>query len=186
MGRYLSIPILGLAAALSSSILPQIIGFIIALTSGIFPFLDNTRGQLSLVMLLVVAWSIRSDLEGSFAWAFVGGIAMDLLSILPVGTSSFALIIIVFAVNTISQQIYRVNIMLILGITALSTIFLQLFTYLMLVLLGNSYNLLALIRLILIPTLIYNLIMILPIYIFIRLIQRPLESGLQNATSARI
>lgn len=186
MGRYLSLPILGLAAALSSSIIPQVIGFVLALTSGIFPFLDNTRGQVSLVMLLVVAWSIRSDLEGSFAWAFVGGIAMDLLSILPVGASSFALILIVFVVNSISQQIYRVNLLMILAITIVSTLFLQFFTYMTLVTLGNSYNLLALIRLILIPTLIYNLIAILPIYGFVRLIQRRLESGLQSASQARI
>lgn len=181
MGRYLSIPILGFAAALSSSIIPQIIGFIVALVSTITPILDNSRGQLSLVMLLVIAWSIHSDLEGSFVWAFVGGIAMDLLSIVPVGTSSFVLILIAFVVNTLSQQIYRVNIIMILAITIVSTIFLQFFIYLILVLLGNSYNLIALIRLILIPTLIYNVIAILPIYGFIRLIQRRLEGGLQSA-----
>lgn len=186
MGRYLSIPILGLAAALSSSIIPQIIAFILALIDGLVPFLANTRGQLSLVMLLVLAWSVRSDLEGSFAWAFVGGIAMDLLSILPVGVSSFALLIIVFVVNSISQQIYRVNILMILAITIVATVFMQFFTYLSLVALGNSYNLLALIRLILIPTLIYNLIAILPIYGFVRLIQRQLETGLPNVPNAQL
>jgi len=186
MGRYLSLPILGLAAALSSSIIPQIIGFVIILLGSITPVLDNTRGQLSLVMLLVIAWSIRSDLEGSFAWALVGGIAMDLLSILPVGTSSFGLLLIVFVVNSISQQIYRVNIVMILAITIIATLFFQFFTYMALVALGNSYNLVALIRLILIPTIIYNLIAILPIYGFVRLIQRRLESGLQNAPTARI
>jgi rod shape-determining protein MreD len=181
MGRYLSIPILGFAAALSSSIIPQIIGFFVALVGSITPILDNSRGQLSLVMLLVIAWSIRSDLEGSFAWAFVGGIAMDLLSIVPIGASSFGLLLIVFVVNTLSQQIYRVNIIMLLAITIISTIFLQFFLYFVLVLLGNSYNLLALIRLILIPTLMYNIIAILPIYGFVHLIQRRLEGGLQSA-----
>jgi len=180
MGRYLSIPILGFAAALSSSIIPQIIGFFVALVGSITPILDSSRGQLSLVMFPVVAWAIRSDLEGSFAWAFVGGIAMDLLSIIPVGTSSFALVLIVFVVNTLSVQIYRVNIIMIFAITIVSTIFMQFFVYFILVLLGNSYNLLALIRLILIPTLIYNLIAIIPIYGFVRLIQRRLEGGLQS------
>ena len=182
MGRYLSIPILGFAAALSSSIIPQIIGFVVVLLGTITPLLDNTRGQLSLVMLLVVTWSIRSDWEGSFAWAFVGGIAMDLLSIVPVGTSSLALLLIVFVVNSISQQVYRVNILMILSITLISTIFLQFFTYLVLVILGNSYNLLGLIRLILIPTIIYNLLAVIPIYGFVRLIQRQLERGLQSAS----
>lgn len=186
MGRYLSLPILGFAAALSSSIIPQIIGFVIALLGGIIPFLDNTRGQLSLVMLLVVAWSIRSDLEGSFAWALVGGIAMDLLSIIPVGVSSIALLLIVFVVNSIAQQIYRVNVLMILAITIVATLFMQFYTYLALVIMGNSYTLLALIRLILIPTLIYNLILILPIYGFVRLIQRRLESGFQRESDTQL
>ena len=135
-------------------------------------------------MLLVIAWSIRADLEGSFAWAFVGGIMMDLLSVIPIGASSFALLLIVFVVNSVAQQIYRVNILMILAITIISTLFLQFFTYMTLVAMGNSYNLVALIRLILIPTLIYNLIGILPIYGFVRLIQRRLEGGLQNASTA--
>lgn len=184
MGRYLSIPILGLAAALSSSIIPQVISFFVILLGDIIPFIANTRGQLSLVMLLVVAWAMRSDLTGSFAWAFVGGITMDLLSILPIGTSSFALILIVYVINSISVQIYRISIPMILVITLVATFFMQFFTYQALVLLGNSYNLLALIRLVLIPTMFYNLVAILPIYGFVRLIQRRLEGGLQTASTS--
>lgn len=184
MGRYISIPILALAAAFGSSIVPQFIGFVEAIVGNFLPFFEATRGQLSLVMLLVVAWSIRSDLEGSFAWALVGGIMMDMLSIVPIGTSSFALVIIVYVVNAVSIQIYRVNILMILAITIVATIFLQFFTYLTLVLLGNSYNLFNLIRWMLIPTIIYNTLAILPVYIIVRLIQRRLEGGLQTASDA--
>lgn len=165
MGRYLSIPILGLAAALSASIIPQ------------FAYLN---GRLSLVMLLVLAWAIRSDLEGSFAWAFVGGIMLDLMSSIPLGTSSLAMILIVFVVNTISQQVYRVNVLMILALTIFATFFNQFVIYLILVMRGNSYNLVNLIRLMLIPTIIFNLIFILPIYLVVRIIQRRLERGLQT------
>lgn len=181
MGRYISIPILGFAAALSSSIIPQFIGFVLALLGSITPILDNSRGQLSLVLLLVIAWAIHADLTEGFVWAFVGGIAIDLLSILPIGASSFALVLIVFAINTISNQIYRINVVMIIAITLVSTVFMQFATYQILVLLGNSYNLLALIRLVLIPTLIYNAIAILPVYGVMRIIQRRLEGGLQSA-----
>ena len=51
MGRYLSIPVLGLAAAISASILPQLVAFAVGVTSNFTPFLVNTRGNLSLVML---------------------------------------------------------------------------------------------------------------------------------------
>lgn len=181
MGRYLSIPILGLAAALSASIIPHMIGFAAAALGGLAPILENTRGQISLVMLLVMTWAIRSSLTDSFVWAFVGGIAMDLLSILPLGASSFALALIVFAVSAISHQLYQVRVISILVMTVLSTVFLQVFIWQILALFGSSYDLPSLIRLVLLPTIVYNLAAVLPVYGFVRWLQRRLESGLQSA-----
>lgn len=181
MGRYLSIPILGLAAALSASIIPQMIGFAAAVLGEIVPILENTRGQMSLTLLLVMTWSIRASLTDSFVWAFVGGMAIDLLSVLPLGASSFALALIAFAVSAVSHQLYQVRALSILVMTALSTIFLQFFTWQILALLGNSYDLPSLIRLVLMPTIVYNLAAVLPVYGFVRWLQRRLEGGLQSA-----
>ena len=184
MGRYLSIPILSLAAALSASIMPQMIEFAAAVLGGFTPILENTRGQISLVLLLVMTWSVRSSLTDSFVWAFVGGIAMDLLSILPLGASSFALVLIVFAVHIVSHQLYQVRIVSILVMTVLSTFFLQFFTWQSLVLLGNSYDIPALIRLVLMPTIVYNLAAALPVYGFVRWMPKRLEGQLQSVPSA--
>ena len=181
MGRYLSIPVLALTVALSASVIPHIA----AVLSSLVPLLENTRGQPSLVMLLVIAWSIRASLTDSLIWAFVGGIAMDLLSILPVGTSSFALILIAFAVHSISQQFYQARMAFVLAMTVLSTVFFQFFTWQALVLLGNAYHLPSLLRLVLLPTLVYNLLIVLPVYGFVRLLQGRLESALTQTSGPR-
>ena len=181
MGRYLSIPILGLAAALSATIIPHLLGFAVAVLGSLIPIPENTRGQVSLVLLLVMTWAIRASLTDSLVWAFVGGIVMDLLSILPLGTSSFALVLIAFAINTVSRQLYQVRIISILAMTVLSTFFLQFFTWQILVSLGNSYDLLPLVRLVLMPTIVYNLVTVLPVYGFVRWMQRRLEGRLQSA-----
>ena len=181
MGRYLSIAILGLAAALSASFMPQFIAFVVALLSNVSPVLNNTRGQLSLVMLLVICWSVRSSLAEGFVWALVGGIMLDLLSILPVGATSAALVLIVFIVNGVAQQLLRLRTLFLLAITAFATVFMTAYSAFMLFILGNSYDIPALVRLVLIPTIIYNLIAVLPIYAIVRLVQRRLEGGLQIA-----
>jgi len=181
MGRYLSIGILGLAAALSASFIPQFIAFVVALLSNFTPMLNNTRGQPSLVMLLVICWSVRSSLADGFIWALVGGIMLDLLSILPIGTSSAALVLIVFVVNGVGQQLLRFRILFLLTLTALATVFMGAYTIVALFLLGHSYDITSLMRLMLLPTMIYNLIAVLPLYAFIRLLQRRLEGGLQIA-----
>ena len=181
MGRYLSIGVLGVAAALSASFLPHFIGFVVALLRIFTPILNNSRGQLSLVMLLVICWSARSSLADGLVWALVGGIMLDLLSILPIGTSSAALVLIVFVVNGVAQQLLRLRILFLLAITALATVFMSAFTLAALILLGNSYDIAALMRHMLLPTMIYNLVAVLPLYALVRMAQRRLEGGLQIA-----
>ena len=181
MGRYLSIGILGLAAALSAGLIPQFIAFVVALLSIFTPVLNDTRGQLNLVMLLVICWSVRSSLTDAFVWALVGGIMLDLLSILPVGTSSAAFVLIAFVVNGIARQLLRLRILLLLTAAALATVFMTAYHIVALLLLGHSYDIPSLARLTLLPTMIYNLIAVLPLYAFVRILQRRLEGGLQIA-----
>ena len=186
MGRYLSILILGMAAALSTSIVPQLIGFGVAILGNVTPLLDNTRGQLNLVMLLVLSWSIRSDLTGGFIWAFVGGILIDLFSIFPLGTTSAALSVIVYMVNGVTRQLYRVRIFTILAMTLMATIFFYTYTYFALLLGGHTYDIIMQVRLVLIPTILYNLVAILPVYVLVRLMQRRLQANMQGTTSGLI
>lgn len=183
MGRYLSVPILVFATALSASILPQLVGFGVGLLGNVTPVLNNTRGQFSLVMLLVLAWSIRSDLLSGFIWALVGGILLDLYSAIPIGTSSAALMIIVYAANGAAQQLYRMRIVTLLAMTLFATLFFQVYTYVALLLLGLSYDILMVIRLVLIPTIIYNLVGALPTYAIVRLIQRRLRVNASSAST---
>ncbi len=183
MGRYLSVPILVFATALSASILPQLVGFGVGLLGNVTPILNNTRGQFSLVMLLVLAWSIRSDLVSGFVWALVGGILLDLYSAIPIGTSSAALMIIVYAANGAAQQLYRMRIVTLLAMTLLATLFFQVYTYCALLLLGLSYDILMVIRLVFIPTIIYNLVGALPTYAIVRLIQRRLRVNAPSSST---
>lgn len=184
MSRYLCIPILCIASALAASLLPQAVRFVLTVLSGILPIFTNTRGQISLVMLLVMCWAVHASLSEGFVWAVVGGIAIDLLSILPLGTSAFALVLIVFAVNTAASQLYRVRIPLLLAMAGLATVLMQLITHQALVLLGNAYDVAALIQLVLLPTLLYNLVAVLPVYGLVRLLQKRLAAGQPARLSA--
>lgn len=177
MGRYLSILILGLAAALSTTILPQLLTLAVSLAGNVTPVLSNTRGQINLVMLVALAWSVRADLSSAFIWAFIGGILLDLFSILPLGTSSAALLIIAYFANGVARQVYRARVFTILAMTFLATVFLYAFTFAALLLLGNQYDFLAQIRMVLMPTLFYNLVVCIPVYGVIRVVQRRVWAG---------
>jgi len=184
MGRYLSILILGLSAALSASIIPHAITFMVSLLGNVLPLLEQTRGQLNLVMLFVLCWSVRAELTESLIWALVGGLAIDLLSILPLGTTSIVLILCAFFVNSVARQLFRVRVLFLVAVTPLATIVLTLYNLVALALTGLSYDFLDMLRLVLIPTVVYNALAVVPVYAVVRLIQRRLEGGLQIASQS--
>lgn len=181
MGRYLSILVLGLSAALSASIIPHAITFLVSLLGSFVPVLEQTRGQLNLVMLFVLCWSVRAELTESLIWALVGGLAVDLLSILPLGATSAVFIIFAFFINSVARQLFRVRILFLVAVTPVATIILTLVTLFALALGGLSYDILTVARFVLIPSIIYNLAALVPVYAVVRLIQRRLEGGLRIA-----
>ncbi len=181
MGRYLSIPALGLAAALSASLIPHAIDFLVALLGFVTPAFNSSRGQLSLVMLLVICWSVHADLTESLIWAVVGGLALDLLSVLPSGATSLALALLAFAVNSSARQLIRMRLIFLIAIAPVATLLLTAYTLALLALQGYSYDILAVARLILIPSALLNSLAVIPVYAVTRLLQRRLEGGLQIA-----
>lgn len=46
-----------------------------------------------LVLVFGVIWTIALGVEGGLVWAFIGGLALDVLAQRPIGSSAFALIV---------------------------------------------------------------------------------------------
>lgn len=161
MGLYLSIPVLALAAVLQASILPQI---------------SLAGGGPDLVFLLVLSWAIDSDLRQGVSWAFVGGLMLDLLSSLPVGTHSIPLLVIVVALSGIGGQIYRLGLLLLIGMAVGGTLFQQLTLMTITALLGHRVQWIEDLTSIVLPTVFYNLVLIVPVYWLVRRFQRVMRS----------
>ena len=157
MGSFLSLPILALAAALQASVMPQI------------RFWD---GAPDLVFLLVLSWSVHVPLEESVVWALVGGIMQDLLSVAPLGMSSMGLLVIVFSVYYLSRQVHRIGFFLLVALVLAGSLFQQFTVWLLFALLGFTVNFADDFGFVIVPTIIYNLAVIWPVYGFARLIQR--------------
>ncbi|MCU0512276.1 MAG: rod shape-determining protein MreD [Anaerolineae bacterium] len=157
MGYYVAIPLLALAAALQSSIIPD------------FRLLS---GQVDLVFLLVIAWGMRAPLEEGLFWAFVGGILQDLLSITPTGASSIGLVLLIFLIDYLRRQLFRVSLLLLIALVIGGTILQQGIIYTALLLTGNRYDVLEMLRSVLLPEIFLNLVLMLPVYLVVRLLQR--------------
>jgi rod shape-determining protein MreD len=156
MGSYLSLPILALAVALQSGAAPQ---------------MRILGGVPDLVLLCVLAWSVHGHLEEGVTWAVVGGVLRDLLSAAPTGLSAVGLVIMVFVINRLSEQFYRVGLLLLIGFVVVATLISHTISYMLLFLTGTPLDLLSDLTFILVPTLAYNLIFMWPVYGALRWVQ---------------
>ncbi len=157
MGHFLAFPILGLAAILQVTFMPQIRLF---------------GGQPDLIMLLVMAWIITSPLEEAVTWAFVGGIAVDLLSAAPRGSSVLGLLILVFIIEQLKGQLVDLNIIVVFGLVLLGTLIQQITLLTILALNGFTIRPIEQFFYIVVPSLIYNLIFSLPAIGIVRRFKR--------------
>ncbi|GAB5490335.1 MAG: hypothetical protein Phog2KO_05500 [Phototrophicaceae bacterium] len=166
MGYYLSLIFLTLFAILENSVLTD------------FRLLD---GQPSLVLVAVIAWSWHADLGEAVFWAFIGGIALDILNpIIPTGTSVIAMLVMIFAVKAIERAFYEVSIFALLGVVAFGTILHHIIIFLAFSLQGISLVPASYLQNYTLPTLAFNLIGTLPMYWFLRRFQKRLPQS-QNA-----
>ena len=157
MGNFISFPILFIAAVLQATFVPQI---------------RLLGGGPDFVFLIILSWSINSRLEESIVWAFVGGIMIDLLSAAPTGASVLGTLLIIFAISGIGQQVYSIGLVLLAGSVVFGTVIKYLALFLVLSLAGYHIDWLVASVYIIAPTILYNVILIWPIYWFMRRVQR--------------
>ncbi|NDJ61183.1 MAG: rod shape-determining protein MreD [Chloroflexi bacterium] len=157
MGNYLGLPLLALAAVLQATVMPQ------------FRVLG---GEPDLGFLLVLAWAIHAPLEQGVVWAFVGGILQDLLSLAPTGASVVGMVLIVFLIDLVRGQFYRVGLLLIAAFVIAGTIIHQLAFMGIIAVTGYTVHIFDNLFFVTAPTLIYNLILIWPVYLIVRMMQR--------------
>lgn len=99
MSLQLGIPLFLVSALLQSAVLSRLRVF---------------GGQPDLIPLLVIAWTILDQRSEGVAWAFVGGLFADLLSGVPLGISSLALLPVAFLIQIAEAQVYRRNMFIML------------------------------------------------------------------------
>jgi rod shape-determining protein MreD len=155
----IGLPLLALLAVLQSTMFAN------------FGFYD---GRPDLVLLAVAGWALAGEGQQAMVWGFFGGIFLDVLSALPLGTSSIALILVAYLVSLYARRIWEVNLLMPLGVTLIASLLFHSALLIALLLLGRQVELpYAYIRVIL-PSTFINLLLTLPISQGLAALQRRL------------
>ena len=158
MGNYLGLPILIIAATLQVSFAPQI---------------RILGGEPDLTFLVVLSWAMNARLDEGVVWAFVGGITSDLLTSAPTGTSVIGMLLIVFALHRLRQQVFGLGIVTLVGAVVFGTILQQTIYMLVNAIVGYEVHLIEMFAYVVLPTVAYNLVFIWPVYWIVRRLLHP-------------
>ena len=109
---------------------------IVELTVG--PYIRVGNAQPHLVFVFAVVWTFAAGLESGLVWAFVGGIAIDVLAQRPLGTTSFALIIVVGLSAAIAHLFNRWRPIVVVPTVAVLSLLYSMILFLLLGALGTS------------------------------------------------
>ena len=108
---------------------------ILELTAG--PYLRMGNAQPHLVFVFAIICTVAIGLESGLTWAFVGGIALDVLAQRPLGTSSFALIVCVGIAASITRPFNRIRPLVVVPIVALLSLVYSMTQFVLLGALGS-------------------------------------------------
>jgi rod shape-determining protein MreD len=157
MQTFVGVLLLGLAAALGSTFMPQIRVF---------------SGMPDLVLLLVLSMAVFNPLERAVAWALIGGIFQDMLSIMPLGASAVGLVLMVFFIDWVRGQVFRIGLLTLLGVTVISTAAQKIILLIVSALVGLPIRPLETAAYVILPTIVYNVIFLFPVYWLTRRLSR--------------
>lgn len=149
MGRYIGIPLLILAAILDATLMAEMrIG----------------GGAPDLVFLLVVSWALLSTVQEAMLWAVIGGVLKDTLSVAPLGTSALGMVMVAFAADSLFGDVRRNNLVIPPAVAAAGTLVYHLGILAVLQIAGYGVAIGEGLRYVTLPTMIYHVILILPVF----------------------
>ena len=134
---------------------------------GFFGQIRLMNGTSDLIMLCIVAWSINERSKHSWILVIAGGLMMSYVSAMPMNGYLWMYLTIWFIIRFIKMRVWQMPLMLMLFVTILSTLLISVGTLALLFLQNASVNYADAFRQIIIPSLVMNLLLSIPIYAFL-------------------
>lgn len=134
---------------------------------GVLSGLPLIQGYPDLILLAIIAWSLQPAVKTAWQWGVIGGLLMTMVSALPFGVYLVSYLLAVGIARIIRQIVWRIPFLVMMVMTILSTFLSEGLSYGFLQLIGRNLPLQFTVQAIVLPSVLYNLLLALPIYVLI-------------------
>ncbi len=134
---------------------------------GFFGQIRLMNGTSDLILLCLIAWSINDRTRYSWILTIAGGLIMSYISAMPMNAYLWMYLFIWIMIRFIKMRVWQMPLVLMLFVTITSTLVISVGTLGLLFLQNANVNYFEAFRLIIVPSLVMNLLLCIPIYAFL-------------------
>ena len=139
-------------------------GILAILQSTIISRMQLINGTADLILLFIVAWALQDRVESAWKWCIIGGIFASIYSALPFGSFVIAYLLATAFARMLKRRIWKAPYLAMLAATFIGTLVVQLVSWTARLITGVNIPLTNALNLILLPGLLLNLILAIPVY----------------------
>lgn len=139
-------------------------GILAIFQSTIVSAMPLLKGTADLFLLFIVAWALQDRVQTAWQWCLIGGLLASLYSGLPFGVFILAYLICVGITRLLKRRIWKAPFLAMLAATFISTLIVQIMSLLSRLITGVNIPMLDAFNLILLPSLLLNLILAIPVF----------------------
>ncbi len=143
-------------------------GILSILQSTIVSRIPLLNGTADLILLFIVAWALQDRVESAWQWCLIGGIFASLYSALPFGTFIVTYLIATAIARLLKRRVWKAPFLAMLAATFIGTIIVQVISLAARLISGVNIPLISMLNLILLPGLLLNLMLAIPVYSIMR------------------
>jgi len=139
-------------------------GLLAILQSTIVTRMPLLNGTADLILLFIVAWALQDRVESAWQWCLIGGIFASLYTALPFGSLVIAYLIGTGIARRLKRRVWKAPFLAMLAATFIGTLVVHLITLIARLIMGVNIPVTSVLNLILLPGLLLNLILAIPVF----------------------
>jgi len=162
MRNLIALPLLGLTVILQSAVVSRV---------------TLLSGYADLLLIMLAAWALQSQVDASWHWAFIACILVSFTSRLPWPAVAAGYFTVVLIAQMLQRRVWQAPLLAMFSVTFLGTLLMHFFSYIALTLSGSPLPLGDVLGFVTLPSLLLNLLFAIPMYTFMRDLARWVYPG---------
>lgn len=145
-----------------------ILALVVIIQTTIVARLQLLSGSADLMLVVLAAWALQEQVDTAWHWAILGGLMMGFVSGVPFLATITGYLAVVGLARLILKRVWEIPILAMFFVTFIGTFLFQTIVYISLLLSGNPIQVNDAFSLIVLPSVLLNLLIALPISTIMR------------------